>query len=68
MLEILEFALSGFWKFAGCLTLFYCALFFMVNGLLQLWSRFMRTLMVRKHGWPPSHLDADGDWNQHETP
>ena len=21
----------------------------------------MRMLMVRKHGWPPSHLDADGD-------
>lgn len=22
----------------------------------------MRTLMIRKHGWPPEHLDADGDW------
>ena len=20
-----------------------------------------RVLMVRKHGWPPAHLDADGD-------
>jgi hypothetical protein len=19
-------------------------------------------LMVRKHGWPPAHLNADGDW------
>ena len=25
-------------------------------------NRFMRHLNVRKHGWPPAHLDADGDW------
>lgn len=28
----------------------------------NLWTRFLRCLMVRKHGWPPNHLDADGDW------
>lgn len=62
MLEILDFALSGFWKFIGCVILFNGGAYFLVNGLLRAWSRLMRTLMVRKHGWPPSHLDADGDW------
>ena len=38
------------------------AAYFAVNGLVKMWSRFMRMLMVRKHGWPPIHLDADGDW------
>ncbi len=62
MLEILEFALSGFWKFVGCAILFNGAAYFLVNGLLRIWTRLMRMIMVRKHGWPPSHLDADGDW------
>lgn len=26
------------------------------------WSRLMRHLNIRKHGWPPEHLDADGDF------
>ena len=62
MLEILEFALSGFWKFVGCAMLFNGAAYFLVNGLLRIWTRLMRMIMVSKHGWPPSHLDADGDW------
>lgn len=61
MIEILEFVLSGFWKFVGCMLLFSCAAYFLVNGLLKAWSRFMRMIMVSKHGWPPSHLDANGD-------
>jgi hypothetical protein len=26
------------------------------------WNRLMRHLNIRKHGWPPAHLDADGDF------
>lgn len=26
-------------------------------------NRPLRTMKVMKHGWPPSHLDADGDIN-----
>lgn len=52
-----------FWKFAdqnpwllfGLAVLFY----WMVTIL---WSRFMRHLNVRSKGWPPPHLDADGDF------
>ncbi len=33
-----------------------------INITFKIFNRFMRMLMVRKHGWPPSHLDADGDF------
>lgn len=25
-------------------------------------SRMMRHRTIREKGWPPAHLDADGDW------
>jgi hypothetical protein len=28
------------------------------------WNRLMRHLNVRKHGWPPEHLAADGDFRR----
>ena len=61
MIDILELTLSSFWNFVGVTILFNTAAYFVVNGLLRAWSRFLRMLMVRKHGWPPKHLDADGD-------
>lgn len=27
-------------------------------------NRILRTFVVLFRGWPPSHLDADGDWKQ----
>lgn len=62
MNQILEIAFSGFWEFVGMSTLLYGVAFFITNGVLRMWSRFLRMLMVRKQGWPPPHLDADGDW------
>lgn len=64
MLELLKFACSGFWTFCGVALLLNGFFYFMVNMILRVWSRFMRYLMVSKHGWPPSHLDADGDWKE----
>lgn len=60
--KILEISFSGFWPFIGMLILLNGAAYFSINGFVKLWGRFMRMLMVRKHGWPPAHLDADGDW------
>lgn len=28
------------------------------------YSRTMRHLNIRKHGWPPAHCDADGDFKE----
>jgi hypothetical protein len=30
------------------------------------WNRLMRHLNIRKHGWPPAHCDADGDFQKSE--
>ncbi|PSR54172.1 hypothetical protein AHMF7605_11890 [Adhaeribacter arboris] len=67
--KILEIAFSGFFPFLGMTILLNGFAYFAVNGILRIvheifrfWLRFMRMLMVRKHGWPPPHLDADGDW------
>jgi hypothetical protein len=64
--KILEIAFSGFWKFCGMAILLNGFFYFTINGLLKFWSRLFRVLMVRKHGWPPSHLDADGDFKEIE--
>lgn len=29
-------------------------------------NRFLRTIKVLAAGWPPEHLDADGDWKSEE--
>ena len=34
----------------------------LLSFLLLSWSRLMRHLNIRKNGWPPEHLDADGDF------
>lgn len=60
-MKFFEFACSGFWTFIGVFTLIYLFLYFIVNGFLKLFSRFFRVVLVSLRGWPPSHLDADGD-------
>lgn len=58
MTQLIEIGFSGFWQFMGLLIVMH----YFVNLIRSMWIRFMRMLMVRKHGWPPAHLDADGDW------
>lgn len=58
--KILDITFSGFWPFVGMIILINSTLAIIVNEIVRMWSRFMRMLMVRKHGWPPDHLDADG--------
>lgn len=41
--------------------------FFICQMLLNFGSRVMRTLNVVVRGWPPAHLDADGDWKPEST-
>ena len=60
--KILDIAFSGFWPFLGMLILLNLILAGTLNVIYKSWRRFMRMLMVRKHGWPPEHLDADGNF------
>ncbi len=62
MLELLKYTTSGFWIFIGSYLLIGMILYFLVNAVLKLISRFFRMVMVISRGWSPSHLDADGDW------
>lgn len=61
MLEILEYCTSDLFIFIGSLILISVVLDSIISGMLKMWSKFMRMLMVRKHGWAPDYLDADGD-------
>ena len=60
MLEFFKFACSGIWVFLGIIAI----MTILVSVILEMWSRFFRYLMVSKHGWPPGHLNADGDWKE----
>ena len=55
--------MSSFFFFAGehpilTFLLAWMGLFFVCNLIV----RAFRIVMVTLRGWPPAHLDADGDW------
>ncbi len=58
MMTFLEFTFRSFWTFIGVLILISVPL----NFLFRVWNRFWRHLSIRKHGYPPAHCDADGDF------
>jgi hypothetical protein len=33
-----------------------------INGIRLVISRIFRCINIAIRGWPPAHLDADGDW------
>lgn len=62
-MQYLEFMFgSGFWRFLGCFILFYLLIEIPFRSLLYLVNRILRHWNIRKHGYPPSHCDADGDF------
>lgn len=56
----------GFWDFWDrheFLSWWAMLLFAVVAELAwKLCNRLLRTIKVFVRGWPPDHLDADGDW------
>ena len=58
MHEILEITFKSFWHFVGMALLLSGG----CNLIFRCWNRLMRMLNIRKHGWPPPHCDADGDF------
>ena len=63
---LIESVSGGFWKFIG----YYCIIFlFMalpIKVLYILINRPLRHWNIRKHGYPPAHCDADGDFKKKE--
>lgn len=64
--KILDIAFSGFWPFIGILTLINVVLYYVTNFFIRIWIRFMRLLTINRNGWPPPHLDGDGDFKKSE--
>ena len=73
MLEILKYVLSSFWIFSGFCILFLIVGYTMLDSLLKVYSfslnlifkfynRLLRFIVILFRGWPPEHLDADGDF------
>jgi len=58
MIELLEFMFRSFWTFLGCGLLLSGAM----HGILFIYNRFWKHWNIRKHGYPPAHCDADGDF------
>lgn len=51
-------ALGSFWSFVGCCIIISMLLTF----LFRVYNRTLRCITMRKHGYPPAHCDADGDF------
>ena len=51
------------WQFmSGSPFLSFFLLYILLHSIGFCWNRLMRTIKVLKSGWPPPHLDADGDF------
>jgi hypothetical protein len=60
MKEILQFLLSDFWIWVG----FVIILSGVFNFIINLIKIIMRQSNIRKHGYPPAHCDANGDFHK----
>lgn len=65
-MQFINFMFSGFLAFVGSYCLITAILYFVCNTVSRIWTRLTRCIMVSIHGWPPSHLDADGDFKEPE--
>lgn len=68
MTELFDRVFASFWTFAGSFAFAYLFLFFVVNGVANICNRFIRMVNIWRRGWPPEHLDADGDTHHKPTP
>jgi hypothetical protein len=57
-MEIIELIFRSFWSFAGSAIIIGAVL----KTIMFMWNRLFRHMNIRKHGYPPSHCDADGDF------
>jgi len=60
ILQFFKDATEGFWVFCGYLILISVTL----HAICFIWGRFWRYWILRKHGYPPTHCDADGDFKE----
>jgi hypothetical protein len=53
-----------FYQFMGEHTfLAFISIYYVIKMPFTLTNRYIRSRNIRARGWPPAHLDADGDFN-----
>lgn len=57
-MEVIKFIFSDFWIWVG----FTLILSGIGNFIFKIYNRTLRHGNIRKHGYPPEHCDADGDF------
>lgn len=68
LFKIIEFSVGGgFFRFIGCIMIIYLILETFFKTLTLIINRPLRHWNIRKHGYPPPHCDADGDFKQQES-
>lgn len=60
IVRVVEIIFGGFWS--GFIGLFMFAV--TLNFFMNIWNRTLRHWNIRKHGYPPAHCDADGDFKK----
>ncbi len=61
-MELIKFIFSDFWIWLG----FFLLLILPLELLFKAYNRRLRHRNILKHGYPPSHCDADGDFLKKE--
>jgi hypothetical protein len=62
-MEALKFIFSSFWIWLGFTLLFTSVLYATYRIIFLMYNRTLRHRVLMKHGYPPVHCDADGDFN-----
>ena len=65
--EIIRDSVSGgFWNFIGYWIMIGMILGIPSKLLMVVINRPLRHMNIRKHGYPPAHCDADGDFKKED--
>ena len=64
---LMESVSGGFWHFVGYWMILALILGIPSKLIIILINRPLRHWNIRKHGYPPEHCDADGDFKKKET-
>lgn len=57
-MEVIKFIFSDFWIWVG----FILILSGIGKFIFKIYNQTLRHSNIRKHGYPPEHCDADGDF------
>lgn len=64
MKELITLSLSGFWQWLGFVIILGMGLAYFgifMHYIFKMFNRYLRHLNIKCQGYPPAHLDADGD-------